>query len=152
MRKSFLAAGVALALGVGIAANAMAQAKPDVLVKQRQAAMTLQGKYLGPIGAMMKGAVPYNADVVALNATFLENLSRMPWDGFQQSTSGEKSDAKPEIYTDMAKFRAAADTLEAATVRLGVAARAKDEAGVRANFGGVAKACGSCHDTFRVKR
>ena len=152
MKNRFLVTGVALALGVGVAANALAQAKPDVLVKQRQAAMTLQGKYLGPIGAMMKGAVPYNADVVALNATFLENLARMPWDGFQPSTSGEKSAAKSEIYTDTAKFRAAADMLEAATVRLGAAARAKDEAGVRANFGAVAKSCGGCHDVYRVKQ
>jgi cytochrome c556 len=152
MKKSFLVTGVALALGAGVATTAMAQAKPDVLVAQRQAAMKLQGKYLGPIGAMMKGAAPYNADVVAVNATFLENLARMPWDGFQQSTSGEKSAAKPEIYTDMAKFRAAADTLEAETAKLGAAARAKNEAGVRASFGGVAKACGSCHDAFRVKQ
>jgi len=152
MNKTFLATGVALALGVGVAANAMAQAKPDVLVAQRQAAMKLQGKYLGPIGAMLKGAAPYNADVVAVNATFLENLARMPWDGFQQSTSGVKSAAKPEIYTDAAKFRAAADTLEAETAKLGAAARAKNEAGVRASFGGVAKACGSCHDTFREKQ
>ena len=93
MNKSFLATGVALALGGGVAATALAQAKPDVLVAQRQAAMKLQGKYLGPIGAMMKGAAPYNADVVALNATFLENLARMPWDGFQPNTSGEKSAA-----------------------------------------------------------
>jgi len=152
MKKSFWATGAAIALGMGVATGAMAQAKPDVLVKQRQAAMTLQGKYLGPIGAMIKGAAPYNADVVAVNATFLENLARMPWDGFQQSTSGEKSDAKPEIYTDAAKFRAAADALEQATVKLGAAARAKDEAGVKANFGAVAKACGGCHDAFRVKR
>lgn len=152
MIKKLLAVSVVLALGGGIAAEALAQTKPDVLVKQRQAAMTLQGKYLGPIGGMLKGAVPYNADVVAINATFLENLARMPWDGFQASTSGEKSDAKPEIYTDMAKFRAAADTLEAATARLGAVARAKDEAGVRANFGAVAKSCGSCHDAYRVKR
>ena len=152
MKKGFLMTGVAIALGMGVAATAMAQAKPDVLVKQRQAAMTLQGKYLGPIGAMMKGAVPYNADVVALNATFLENLSRMPWDGFDPSTQGLKSAAKPEIYADMAKFRAAADTLEAETAKLGAAARAKNEAGMKAAFGGVAKACGSCHDVFRVKQ
>ena len=151
MKKSILAAGVTLSLGLGIAADVMAQAKPEVLVKQRQAAMTLQGKYLGPIGAMMKGAAPYNADVVALNATFLENLSRMPWDGFQASTSGEKSKAKPEIYKEMDKFRAAADRLEAETAKLGAAARAKDEAGVMASFGGVAKSCGACHDVYREK-
>ena len=152
MRTKLMVAAIsAVALG-GVALEALAQAKPDVLVKQRQAAMTLQGKYLGPIGGMLKGNAPYNADVVAVNATFLENLARMPWDGFQQSTSGVKSAAKPEIYTDAAKFKAAAETLEAETAKLGAAARAKNEAGVRASFGGVAKACGSCHDAFRVKQ
>jgi cytochrome c556 len=151
MRTKLLATAISVAALGGASLEALAQAKPDVLVKQRQAAMTLQGKYLGPIGAMMKGATPYNADVVALNATFLENLARMPWDGFDASTKGEKSKTKPEAFTDTAKFKAAADTLEAETAKLGAAARAKNEAGVRAAFGGVAKACGSCHDAFREK-
>lgn len=151
MRTKLLAVAISVGALAGASLEALAQAKPDVLVKQRQAAMTLQGKYLGPIGAMMKGAAPYNADVVALNATFLENLARMPWDGFDPSTKGEKSKAKPEVFTDTAKFKAAADTLEAETAKLGAAARAKNEAGVRAAFGGVAKACGSCHDGFREK-
>lgn len=142
--------GVTAALFAGVSFEALAQAKPDVLVKQRQAAMTLQAKYLGPIGAMLKGAAPYNADVVAVNATYLENLSRMPWDGFVAATQGEKSKTKPAAYTDP-KFKAAAEALEAAAVKLGAAARAKDEAGVRASFGAVAKACGSCHDDFREK-
>ena len=151
MRTKLLTAALALAALGGASLEALAQAKPDVLVKQRQAAMTLQGKYLGPIGAMMKGAAPYNADTVALNATFLENLARMPWDGFHPSTQGEKSKAKPEIYKDTAKWQAAADLLMAETAKLGAAARAKNEAGVRASFGGVAKACGGCHDAFREK-
>ncbi|MGH6628736.1 MAG: cytochrome c, partial [Burkholderiales bacterium] len=54
-------------------------------------------------------------------------------------------------FKDPAKFKAAADALEAATAKLGAVARAKDEAGVKAAFGGVAKACGSCHDDFREK-
>ncbi len=151
MRMKLLAAAVAVAALGGASLEAIAQAKPDVLVKQRQAAMVLQGKYLGPIGAMLKGAVPYNADIVARNATFLENLARMPWDGFDPTTSGEKSKTKPEAFTEMAKFKAAADTLETETAKLGAAARAKDEAGVRATFGGVAKACGACHDAYREK-
>ena len=151
MRTKLLAAATAIAALAGASLEAQAQVKPDVLVKQRQAAMTLQGKYLGPIGAMMKGARPYDADVVAINATFLENLARMPWDGFDASTKGEKSKTKPEAYTDTAKFKAAADLLESETAKLGAAARAKNEAGVRAAFGGVAKACGGCHDAFREK-
>ncbi len=151
MRTKLLAAMISVGALAGVSLEAMAQAKPDVLVKQRQAAMTLQGKYLGPIGGMLKGNTPYNADVVALNATFLENLARMPWDGFDASTKGEKSKTKAEAFTDTAKFKAAADTLEAETAKLGAAARAKNEAGVRASFGGVAKACGACHDAYREK-
>jgi len=151
MRTKLLAAATVIAALGGASLEALAQAKPDVLVKQRQAAMVLQAKYLGPIGAMMKGAAPYNADVVALNATFLENLARMPWDGFDASTKGEKSKTKPEAFSDPAKFKAAADQLESATAKLGAVARAKDEAGVKAAFGAVAKACGGCHDSFREK-
>jgi cytochrome c556 len=151
MRTKLLAAATAIVALGGVSLGAFAQVKPDVLVKQRQAAMTLQGKYLGPIGAMMKGARPYDAEVVAINATFLENLARMPWDGFDPSTKGEKSKTKPEAFSDTAKFKAAADLLETETAKLGAAARAKNEAGVRAAFGGVAKACGGCHDAFREK-
>jgi cytochrome c556 len=151
MRTKLLAAATAIAALAGASLEAQAQVKPDVLVKQRQAAMTLQGKYLGPIGAMMKGARPYDADVVAVNATFLENLARMPWDGFDASTKGEKTKAKPEVFSDPAKFKVAYELLETETAKLGAAARAKNEAGVRAAFGGVAKACGGCHDAFREK-
>jgi cytochrome c556 len=151
MRTKLLAIAVATAALGGASPQALAQTKPDVMVKQRQAAMVLQGKYLGPIGAMLKGAVPYNADIVARNATFLENLARMPWDGFDPSTQSEKSKTKPEAYKEWDKFKLAADTLETETAKLGAAARAKDEAGVRATFGGVAKACGACHDAYREK-
>lgn len=150
MKTKLLAAAVTVALG-GFASQALAQVKPEVLVKQRQAAMTLQAKYLGPIGGMLKGNIPYNADIVARNATFLENLSRMPWDGFDPITKGEKSKAKPAVFADTAKFKAAGEALEEATSKLGAAARAKDEAGVKATFGPVAKACGNCHDNFREK-
>lgn len=152
MRTRLLAAAVAMAALGGASLEALAQAKPDVLVKQRQAAMTLQAKYLGPIGGMLKGSIPYNADIVARNATFLENLSRMPWDGFDASTQSIKSRARPEVFSDPAKFKAASETFEQAVTKLGAVARAKDEAGVRASFGGVAKACNDCHDSFQAKQ
>src|SRR5262245_34205468 len=150
MRKTFIAAGAALALATPL--SALAQAKPDTLVKQRQSAMTLIAKYFGPIGAMVNGKVPYNADVVARNATYVENLAQMPWDGYHESTKGEKSAARPEVWSETKKFQEAADRLQAEAVKLATAARAKDEAGVKAQWGAVGKACGACHDNFRVKQ
>jgi len=150
MRKTIIAAGAVFALAAPL--SALAQAKPDTLVKQRQAAMTLIAKYFGPIGAMVNGKIPYNADVVARNATYVENLSQMPWDGFHESTKGEKSAARPEVWSDPKKFQEAADRLQSEAVKLAAVARAKDEAGVKAQFGAVGKSCGACHDGFRVKQ
>jgi cytochrome c556 len=150
MRRTFIAAVATIALTAPL--SALAQAKPETLVKQRQAAMTLIAKYFGPIGAMVNGKIPYNADVVARNATYVENLSQMPWDGFHESTKGEKSAARPEIWSDPKKFQEAADRLQAEAVKLATVARAKDEAGVKAQFGAVGKSCGACHDSFRVKQ
>jgi cytochrome c556 len=150
MKKILLLAGVAMAVAGGAA---IAQVKPEILVKQRQAVMTLQGKYWGPIAGMASGKVsPYNADIVARNATYLENLTQMAWDGFDPSTQGVKSAALPEIYSNPAKFREASDRLQAETAKLGAVARARDEAGVKAQFGAVGKACGGCHESFRVKQ
>src|SRR6266436_7995123 len=72
MKKRLLLAGFALALGAGYTLTAFSQVKPEILVKQRQAAMTLQGKYYGPMAGMAQGKIPYNADTVALNSAFLD--------------------------------------------------------------------------------
>jgi cytochrome c556 len=151
MNKKLLSTGVALALGAGYALTALAQVKPEVLVKQRQAAMTLQGKYFGPLGGMLKGSVPYNADVVARNASYLETLSKMPWDGFAESTKGEKSAALPAIWAEPAKFTQAQDQFQTAVGNLVTASKSGNEGNVKTAIGDVGKACGNCHENFRQK-
>jgi cytochrome c556 len=150
-KRSILAAGLVAALSAGIAGQALAQAKPDVLVKQRQAVMTLQAKYLGPLVGVAQGRVPYNAAMVQRNAGFLDNLSRMPWDGFDPSTKGEKSRALPAVWDNNAKFKENAARLENETSKLVTLSKGGDEAAVKAQIGAIGKVCGSCHDDFRSK-
>ena len=152
MNKKLLSACVAVALGAGAgyATSVLAQAKPDVLVKQRQAVMTLQGKSFGQLAAVAKGA-PYNAANVQRAAGFLDNLSRMAWDGFDASTKGEKSRALPAVFDNKAGFDAAGARLENETSRLVALAAGGDEAAVKAQIGAVGKACGACHQDFRSK-
>ena len=151
MKRSGLAAVVAIALGVSAGA-VFAQQKPEVLVKQRQSVMTLQGKYFGPMAAMAQGKVPYNADVVKRNSAFLDNLSRMAWDGFDPSTKDVKSAALPAIYEQQAKFKDAQARLENEAHKLWEVAQHGDEAAVKAQIGAVGKACGGCHESFRQKQ
>ena len=149
MKKTAFWAGLVVA---AVSGTVLAQAKPDVLVKQRQAVMTLQGKYFGPIAGMASGKVtPYNADVVSRSATYLENLAQMPWDGFHENTKGEKSRALPEIWSQKAKFDELAQRLQTETAKLGEIARAKNEAGVKQQYAAVGKVCGACHESFRAK-
>lgn len=152
MNKRLLSIGLALVLGAGYSLAAYAQAKPDVLVKQRQAAMVLQGKYWGPLSGMAQGKIPYNAEVVARNAGYLEALSHMPWDGFAASTKDEKSAALPAVFTDTAKFKEAQDRLQSEVAKLVAVSKSGDEAAVKAQLGATGKTCGGCHENFREKR
>jgi cytochrome c556 len=152
MKKLLIAAGLAATLGAGYTLSAFAQAKPETLVKQRQAAMTLQGKYFGPLAGMAQGKVPFDANVVARNAGFLEALSKMPWDGFDASTQNEKSQALPEIWKDPAKYKAAQELLQTETAKLAAAAKGGNEAAIKAAIGDVGKSCGGCHNSFRQKQ
>ena len=152
MNKKLLAAALALALGAGFSLNAAAQVKPETLVKQRQAAMTLQGKYWGPLGGMAQGKVPYNANIVARNAEYLEVLAKLPWDGFDASTQGQKSAALPEIWKDAAGFKAAQDKLQSEIGKLVAAVKGGNEAAVKAQLADVGKSCGGCHQKFRQKQ
>jgi len=145
-------AGFALALGAGYALTAFSQVKPEVLVKQRQAAMTLQGKYFGPMAGMAQGKVPYNADTVAFNTAMLDALSRMPWDGFAESTKGEKSAALPAVWSEPAKVKQAIDNFQSAVQALVKVSRGGDEASQKAAIAAVGKTCGGCHQDFRQKQ
>jgi len=135
-----------------VAGAALAQAKPEVLVKQRQAGMTLIGKYFGPLGAMAQGKAPFNAQVVQRNADYLAALSQMPWDGFHPSTSGEKSRAKPELFKETQKVNELAERLQSEVKKLQTAAKGGNEGAIKAQIGAVGKACGACHDAYREKQ
>jgi len=152
MNKKLVLSSVALVLGAGYGGAALAQAKPDVLVKQRQAAMTLQGKYFGPLAGMASGKVPYNAEVVARNAAYLDTLNKMPWDGFHENTKEIKSRALPEVFTDTAKFKEATNQTQIAVAQLVKVSKGGDEATVKAAINDVNKSCGGCHDNFRAKQ
>ena len=152
MNKKFVCAGLGLALGAGYALTAYSQAKPEVLVKQRQSAMQLQAKYFGPLAGMAQGKIPWDPKIVARNVGYLEVLTLMAWDGFAPSTKDEKSGALPAVFSDTAKFKEAENRLHGAIDQLAAAAKGGDEAAIKAAIGGVGKACGGCHDDFREKR
>jgi cytochrome c556 len=151
--ESKISWGVAvLASSLTYSMPAASQAKPETLVKQRQAAMTLQAKYFYPLRPMAQGKVPYDAARVAQNVTFLDALDKMPWDGFAPSTKGLKSGATAAVFAEPAKFKEAQERAQSEITKLVSLVKGGDESAVKTQIMVVDKACNGCHDDFRERQ
>lgn len=136
-------------LTMTLAAPAMAQfAKPEDAVKYRKAVMTLQARHVGLIAPYARGDRPFDAASVAANAAILETVTKLAWVAYMPGSDLPGSRAKPEAWTEPAKFKDLSDKLVAEIAKLSVAAKAGDQASVRSAFGSVNQACKACHDVF----
>ena len=138
---------------VALTAPAAAQfAKPEDAIKYRQSAMFIQSQHFGRIGAMVSGKAPFDAAVAADNAAIVADMSKLPWAGFMPGTDkGGNTKAKPEIWTEQAKFKETNEKLMAETAKLAAAAKTGDLDTLKAAFTATADTCKSCHDAFRNK-
>ncbi len=140
----------AMSCGALLAMPAAAQfAKPEDAVKYRKGAFTVMAAHFGRIGAMANGRVPFDAKVAAENAELVATLSKLPFDGFGPGTDKGETRAKPEIWTEQDKFKAAAAKLQEETAKLNAAAKSGNADAVKTAFGEVGKACKACHDNYR---
>lgn len=123
------------------------------LVKVYQAQMKGNGKNAGALAAMVRGEKPYDqATVDAALAQFDDTAKKFPT-LFPESTKGLKPEgdyfASPKIWEDKAGFDA--KIADFAKVVSEAKAKIKDADSLKANFPAIGKACGACHETFRVK-
>lgn len=146
---SALIACVALA-GLATALPAAAQfAKPEDAIKYRKAGMTMMAAHFGRVAGMAQGKIPFDAKVAAENAEVATMLSKLPYAGFMAGTDKGDTRAKPEIWTEPDKFRAAATRMQDEMAKLNAAAKAGNLDALKASAGEVGKACKGCHDDYR---
>lgn len=150
MRKQLIPALAALAVVGTFSAIVHAQSA-DRVVKYRQGIMQAQGWHMGILGAMAKGTRPYDKDVAVRHAKFVDQLVHMPWEGFTPGSDAvPNTKAKPEIWTERAKFDKYAQDVQALTPKL-VSAAGTDLNALRGAVGEVGRACNNCHDDFQKK-
>lgn len=124
-------------------------AKPEDAVKYRKGSFTVMAAHFGRLGAMANGRMPYDAKVAAENADVVLTLSKLPWLAFGEGTDKGETRAKPEIWKESAKFKDAADKMQAEMGKLNAAAKAGNIDALKAAFGPAAATCKACHDNFR---
>ena len=150
--KAFACIAVAATL-VAMAAPAFAQfAKPEDAIKYRQSALSVMGTHFGRVGAMANGRVPFDAKVAAENADIVAEMAKLPWAAFGAGTDkGGNTRAKPEIWTEQAKFKEYSEKLVAESTKLAAAAKTGNLDALKTAFGATAASCKACHDAFQAK-
>jgi cytochrome c556 len=128
-------------------------AQQDV-VNQTQTLMKGNGKNLGGVlSAMAKGEKPYDQAAVDAALAQLDDTAKKLPTLFPESIKGLKADgdysSSPKIWENRADFDAKIASF--AKVVTEAKATIKDLDSLKATVPGIGKACGGCHETFRVK-
>ena len=124
--------------------------KPEDAVKYRKSAFQVMSAHFGRIGAMVNGKAPFDAGAAASNAEVVAFMSKLPYAGFVEGTSGtEKGSPKANVWTERAKFDEAAKKMQDEVAKLAVVAKSGNPDQLKTAFGAAAGTCKSCHDDFR---
>jgi cytochrome c556 len=134
-----------------IAGSVLAQSfqKPEDAIKYRKATMTVMASHFGPLGAMANGRAPYDAQAAARHADVIETVAPLHWIAFGPGTDKGETRAKPEVWSEQAKFKGAADKMQAEITKLAAAAKTGKVDALKTAFGPAAQSCKACHDDFR---
>ena len=147
-RPVVLSIGV-IAVGILAATGSLnAQSDMAAVVKERQDLMKTMGRSFGPLVAILKGESTdmqaAAAAATAMNEAIVKAATLFP-EGTAKGDVAE-SRAKPEIWTQMGEFEAAAKALAEETAKLASAAESGDVDAFKAQFQATAQACGGCHE------
>jgi cytochrome c556 len=148
MRIGYAFSVAAIAVVAFGATAVLAQQDP---IAARKAMMKANGGATGAVVKMVKGEAPFDlATAKKTFATYQESAAKMPALFPDNSKTGGETTAAPKIWTDMADFKAKFVKFGADAKAAGAAV--KDLDSLKAAFGNVAKNCGGCHETYRIKK
>jgi cytochrome c556 len=119
--------------------------------KVRTANFTLLGHNMGPIGGMLKGKVPFNAEVVAAKATTINQLANMIADTSKIDTSQFKveTESLDKIWSNQEDYAKKIDALVTASAKVSEIALTAPKDEVMKAMGKMGNSCGSCHDSYK---
>ena len=119
-------------------------------IEYRQSVMTVFGWNMKPMGAMIKGAVPFDQAAFAKHAKDLDAAAHLDLlAGFPEDSEGDDSDARADIWLNFDDFKQKYADLQTAVGSLHKAAEGNDQAAIKDAFGGVGKACKACHKAYK---
>ena len=144
---------VALLAGmVAMPAVALDAEQAQKATETRQSVLKVVGWNIGPLGAMARGLVPYDAALVERNAQRIAWMASMIPDAFRADTRAHdvSTEALPVIWENYARFEELAGNAQASAEKLAEIAAGGDEAAAKRAIGALIDDCRACHDDFRL--
>ena len=150
MSNCMMALMLVTGIGTWIGAAATQFSRPEDAIKYRKSVMVIIATHFGGMGAMVKGAQPYDSNSFAENAAILDTLSALPWQAFVVAGS-DRGDTtmNAKVLKDPDAFSKVAQQFQQATGDLRNAAEGNSLAAVKSPFGAVAVSCKACHSRYR---
>ena len=153
MNKLLVMGLVSSVLGLGLLTTvSAADPKPEDVAKYRQSIYTIIGWNFKPIGAMVKGEIPFDAAAVARHAQYIELMSQAAPEGFTNGSGPDavkNTEAKPDIWTHPDRFKTAMTNFQHESAALTEVAKGGDEKAIKAQFAKTAETCKACHKEFK---
>lgn len=120
----------------------------------RASTMGIYKWYLGPMGAMVKGKMDFDAKKFAAYAAGLETASKLDLlEGFPVDSGlldVDDSSAKAEIWENTDDFTKKFKALQTEAAKLAEVAKSGDEAAMKAQFKKTGGTCGGCHKKYKA--
>jgi cytochrome c556 len=142
-----------LALGAAAAGAALPAAaqfnRPEDAVHYRQGAWYVINHHFTRVGLMARGRLPYDAKLAVQDAEVVATLAKLTLAGFAPGTDTAGDKARPEIWTEHARFKEFHEKLQADTARLAAVAKTQDIEQLKAAYAATANTCKGCHDAYR---
>ena len=157
MKKKTIGLAVVGLVTVSVAATVMGQGRPSPdqqAVSLRQGLMTVISNVAGPMQAMQRGRMPYDAKTVERDAHELAVLAQIIPQAFEHDTSsasGLKTTALPVVWMNHDDFLMHAKSLQEKAEALETAAQGGSEDAVKSAIMSAGETCGQCHMMFRQR-
>ncbi len=148
-RAAVLAAAAALAMSPLALSHLVEE---EFHQSYRQSYFALLGANFGPIGAMVKGEMPWNQEQLQGFADDLAAVAELNiLRGFPAGSEKGTTRARPGIWNNLDDFAGKFDDLKSATGALQATVAGGDRAAIAQQVGAVGQACKACHDEYKSK-
>jgi cytochrome c556 len=152
--KRALSLAIAAIVTCAALGTALAQSPSDRVIKYRQDVLGAMGFNFGAMGQMAQGRRPFDAAEFKRRAEWVSALAQlMDVNEMFPATSdeGAVTDAKADIWENLADFTAKMNDMKLASNELARIAKAGDEAAMKKQFGKTGSTCKACHDEYKAE-